>query len=174
MLSSVPVTVKMRIGIKGNDVDVVRVAKSIEGAGASGITVHARSASEYYTGPAHWEYIKMVKESVGIPVTGNGGVRSATDAKAMLERTGCDFVMIGTSAIVNPLIFRQTNKLLETGMVTETSEIMGLLRFFRQYSVFAKRVEGKGLRRFIKHSCRNFLKMRAYMRAVQEGTRKLE
>jgi len=171
---SVPVTAKIRIGIKGSDIDVVRVAKSIEGAGASGITVHARYANEYYTGPAHWEYIKKVRESVGIPVTGNGGVYSASDAKAMLEKTECDFVMIGTEAIINPLIFQQTNELLETGKVTEVSEMMGLLKFFRQYSIFAKRIEHKGLWKFVRRSCRNFMKMRAYMRQVKAGTRKLE
>lgn len=171
---NVPVTAKIRIGIKGNDIDIIRVAKSIEGAGASAITVHGRSANEYYAGPVHWEYIKKVKDSVRIPVTGNGGVCSASDARAMLEKTGCDFVMIGTGAIINPWIFQQTNELLRTGEMYQVSEMTGLLKFFRRYFVFARRVEGKGIYKFLKHSCRNFVRMRTYMIGIQAGTNKLE
>ncbi len=170
----VPVTAKIRIGIKGNDIDIVRVAKSIEGAGASAITVHGRSADEYYAGPVHWEYIKKVKDSVRIPVVGNGGVNSASDAKAMLEKTGCDFVMIGTWAIINPGIFHQIDELLRTGEACQVSDMTGLLKFFKRYFVFARKVEGKGLYVFLKCSCRNFLKMRTYMIGSQAGTNKLE
>ena len=167
---SSPVTAKIRIGIQGNDVDVLRVAKSCETAGASAIIVHARSVSEGYSGPVHWEFIRMVKENVGIPVVGNGGVHSAFDAKAMLERTGCDFVMIGTSAIINPLIFYDTNKLLQTGTLHKTGHVMALGKFLRQYSFFAKRIESKNMLKFVKKSCRNFLKMRAYMKKIKAGT----
>jgi len=171
---SVPVTAKIRIGIQGNDVDVLKVAKNCESAGASAIIVHARSASEGYTGPVHWDFIRKVKENVGIPVIGNGGVHSAYDAKAMLERTGCDFIMVGTSAIIKPLIFYETNKLLQTGTLPKTNQIIALARFLRQYSLFARQEESKNTIKFIKRSCRNFLKMRTYMKAIKAGTIRLE
>lgn len=167
---SVPVTAKIRIGFQGNDVNVLKVAENCETAGASAIIVHARSVSEGYAGPVHWDVIKKVKENVGIPVVGNGGVHSAFDAKAMLERTGCDFVMIGTSAIINPLIFYETNRLLQTGHLPKTNQIMTLAKFLRQYSVFARRIESKSTLKFIKRSCRNFLKMRSYMKKIKAGT----
>jgi len=167
---NVPVTAKIRTGIQGNDVDVLKVAKNCQAAGASAIIVHARSASEGFSGPAHWDFIKIVKENVGIPIVGNGGVHSAFDAKAMLETTGCDFVMIGTSAIINPLIFYQTNKLLQTGILPRTNQIRALAEFLKQYSIFAKKTESKSTLKFIKRSCRNFLKMRAYMKKIKAGT----
>ena len=171
---SVPVTVKIRIGIKGDDVDVCEVARKCETAGASAIIVHARFASEGYAGPVHWDAIRAVKQSVGIPVVGNGGVHSALDAKAMLEKTGCDFVMIGTSAIINPLIFYQTNQLLLTGVVPKRSKLGGLPKFFREYAACARSIESKSTLKFLRRNCRNFLKMRSYMRKLSTGIVKLE
>jgi tRNA-dihydrouridine synthase B len=170
----VPVAAKIRIGINGSDIDIVRVARSIEDAGASAVTVHSRSANEHYTGPVYWEYIKKVKDNVRIPVIGNGGVRSANDAMEMKEKTGCDFVMIGTEAIVNPWIFQQANELLETGEVRCYGKIKGLLKFFGRYYIYARKNEKKGLWKFFKHSCRNFMKMRSYMLGIQAGINKLE
>lgn len=87
--------------------------------------------NEWYYGPVHREFIRMIKENVGIPVVGNGDRHSAFDAKAMLERIGCDFVMIGTSAIINPLIFYETDKLLQTGTIPETSHVVAFGKFLR-------------------------------------------
>ena len=78
-----------------------------------------------YCGPAHWEWIKRIKDQVDIPVVGNGAVHTPRDAKAMLEQTGCDFVMIGTAAFINPLIFHQTNELLETGSISQRRQHCG-------------------------------------------------
>lgn len=164
-----PITVKVRIGIEGPDVDVVRIAQNCQEAGAAAITVHARFVRQMYFGPAHWEWIKTVKENVDIPVIGNGAVHSAFDAQAMLERTRCDFVMIGTSAFINPLIFLQTNELLETGRSPTIGSTRTLLRFFREYFASARRMESRGLVRFLRSSCKNFLKVRSFMQGIQTG-----
>ncbi len=171
---SLPVTVKIRIGIEGPDVDVVRIAQNCQEAGAAAITVHARFAHQMYRGPAHWEWVKTVKQHVDIPVIGNGAVHSAFDARAMLEQTGCDFVMIGTAAFINPLIFFQTNVLLETGHCPAIGSTRAMLRFFREYSVFAKETESKGLLRFLRSSCKNFLRVRSFMQKIQSGQATLE
>jgi nifR3 family TIM-barrel protein len=171
---SVPVTAKIRIGIQGDDVDVLRIAKGCEAAGASALIVHARTVSERYAGQVHWEWIKRVKENVSIPVVGNGGVNSPFDAKAMLETTGCDFVMIGTSAIINPLIFYQTNQYLQTGTFTEMNETLALLKFFREYRVFARRIDSRGPLRFLKRSCGVFMKMRSFIKKIKAGTVTME
>jgi nifR3 family TIM-barrel protein len=163
---SVPVTAKIRIGIEGEDVDVVKVAQACEERGASAVVVHARSARQGYTGPAHWDSIKKVKASVGIPVVGNGAVHSAFDAKAMLEETGCDCVMIGTSAIINPLIFEETNRLLQAGVAPRTNHLTALMKFMRQYRRCAKRLESQGALA----SYRRFLSMRSYMKKIKAGT----
>lgn len=105
--ATVPVTVKIRKGWDSNNVVAVEAAKIIEKSGASAITIHGRTRAEFYSGEADWDIIKQVKESVNIPVIGNGDVRSIEDAKRMFETTGVDAVMIGRGALGNPWIFKQ-------------------------------------------------------------------
>ncbi len=104
---SVPVTVKIRSGWDASHINAVEIAKICEQAGASAIAIHARTRSEGYSGTANWDIIKEVKESVSIPVIGNGDVTSAKKAALMLEKTGCDAVMIGRAALGNPWIFKE-------------------------------------------------------------------
>ena len=110
----VPVTVKIRSGWDQNSINAVEVAKVIEKAGASAITVHPRTRSQGYSGKADWSIIKKVKESVNIPVIGNGDIKDALDAKKMIEETNCDAVMIGRSALSNPFIFKEINYYFKT------------------------------------------------------------
>jgi nifR3 family TIM-barrel protein len=112
---SVPVTVKIRSGWDEASINAVEVAKVIERAGASAITVHARTRSQGYSGVADWNIIKQVKENVSIPVIGNGDVTSAELAKRMIDETGCDAVMIGRGILGNPWLIRDCVSFLETG-----------------------------------------------------------
>ncbi len=98
-----PVTVKMRSGFK--KVEAVELVKVMENSGVSAITLHARTQEQGYSGKADWEIIKRVKETVSVPVIGNGDVRSGKDALRMLDIT--DYVMIGRAARDNPMIFKQ-------------------------------------------------------------------
>lgn len=105
--SEVPVTVKIRKGWDSNSVVAVEAAKIIEKAGASAITIHGRTRAEFYSGNADWDIIKQVKQSVNIPVIGNGDIKSKEDAKRIFEMTGVDGIMIGRGALGNPWIFRE-------------------------------------------------------------------
>ena len=115
--SSVPVTVKMRIGWDQEHIVAIEAAKIIEKAGASAITVHGRTRSQYYSGSADWNIIKKVKESVNIPVIGNGDIRNCYEAKKALEKSNVDAIMIGRASLGNPWIFKQTVEYLKTGRV---------------------------------------------------------
>lgn len=113
----VPVTVKIRSGWDSNNINAVEVAKICEEEGASAITVHGRTRSQGYSGKADLDIIKAVKESVSIPVIGNGDVVSIDSAKKMMEYTGCDAIMIGRGVLGNPWLIKEINTYLKTGEV---------------------------------------------------------
>ena len=112
---NVPVTVKIRSGWDSNSINAVEIAKLVEKAGASMITVHPRTRAQGYSCQADWSIIKSVKESVSIPVIGNGDIKSYLDAKRMLDETLCDGIMIGRAAIGNPWIIKECADYLENG-----------------------------------------------------------
>lgn len=98
----IPVTVKIRSGWDDFSINAVEIAKVVEKAGASAITVHPRTRAQGYSGKANWNIIKQVKENVKIPVIGNGDIKTCYDAKRMLDETGCDAIMIGRGLLGNP------------------------------------------------------------------------
>lgn len=98
-------TIKMRAGWDENKKNALNVAKIAESEGIDAIFIHARTRSQGYSGKPDWNIIREVKESVQIPVIGNGDIKSASEAYQMMDRTGCDAVMIGRGAFETPWIF---------------------------------------------------------------------
>ena len=102
-----PITVKMRSGWCSDSKVFVEAGQMLEDIGISAITLHPRTTSQRFNGEADWNSIKILKESVNIPVIGNGDVKNINDYKKIVEETGCDAVMIGRAALGNPWIFKQ-------------------------------------------------------------------
>ena len=119
--SKVPVTVKIRKGWDSDNIVAVEAAKIAERAGAAAVIIHGRTRQEFYSGNADWEIIKKVKESVNIPVIGNGDIKSKEDAAEMFEKTNVDGIMIGRAAMGSPWIFEEIISYLKGEEVREIS-----------------------------------------------------
>ncbi|MCX6706595.1 MAG: tRNA-dihydrouridine synthase, partial [Candidatus Woesearchaeota archaeon] len=120
----------------------LEIVKILEDLGVSAITIHARTKEQKYTGKADWNEIRKAKEKSNVPIIGNGDIFKPGTAKAMLEQTKCDGVMIGRGAIGNPFIFRNTKTLLETGNngpePSEKEKIDCFMRFLGYYKRYEK------------------------------------
>ena len=112
---TIPFTVKFRLGWNDAGIVCLDLARMAEAEGLNGVALHARTREQGYSGQARWEWIARVKQVVGIPVIGNGDIRTPEDAAAMVAETGCDAVMIGRAAPANPWIFRQIAQYTATG-----------------------------------------------------------
>ncbi len=123
-----PVSAKIRL--LGREEKTLEIARLIEKAGASAVTVHGRTAAQMYSGNSNLEGIRAVKNELSIPVIANGDVKDEESAERTLELTGCDGLMIGRAAMGNPFIFKKIRHYLETG------EKLGADKPFRQLEDF--------------------------------------
>ena len=129
---TIPFTVKFRMGWNDQQIVCVELARMAESEGLNAVALHARTREQGYSGQAQWQWIAAIKKAVGIPVIGNGDVRTPEDAAAMVAETGCDAVMIGRAAPANPWIFRQIAQYTATGSY-EKPTVEDRYRMIRAY-----------------------------------------
>ena len=117
--ASRPVTVKTRLGWNDQSIQILEVARMLEGCGVQALAVHARTRAQMYKGEARWHWLRRIKEEAGltIPLIGNGDAADPETIERMFSETGVDAVMIGRGAIGNPWIFRDAKIYRETGAV---------------------------------------------------------
>ena len=115
--SKKPVTLKIRKGWDDDSVNAVEIAKIAEECGISALAIHGRTREQFYSGKADWNIIAQIKQTINIPVIGNGDVFEVQDAVNMLEKTKCDAIMIGRGSQGNPWIFKRINHYMETGEI---------------------------------------------------------
>jgi len=113
--TSLPVTVKTRLGWDADSIRIVEVARMCEASGVAALTVHCRTRDQGHTGAVDYDWIPRVKDAVDIPVIVNGDVTTPEDVASVFDRTQCDAVMIGRAALRNPRIFREAKHFLATG-----------------------------------------------------------
>ena len=119
--TSLPLTIKIRSGWHCGDDVYPEVARIAEAEGCDAVTLHPRSRSQMFSGQANWDHIRAMKAALSIPVLGSGDLFTAPDCLRMLQKTGCDGIMIARGALGNPWIFRQTIELAEQGRFAPVS-----------------------------------------------------
>ena len=151
--SSVPVTLKIRKGWDNSNIVALDIAKIAEEVGISAIAIHGRTRTEYYSGEVDLEIIKKVKESVNIPVIGNGNIVDELTAKEMFEKTGVDGIMIGRASIGNPWIFEKIIHYLKTGEKLEDVTISEKLKIIKEHLNLIIKEKGEiiAIKEFRKH-----------------------
>ena len=117
----IPVTVKMRAGWNSENIVSTKAGINLEKIGIKAITLHPRTTVQMYRGHANWDLIKELKDSVDIPVIGNGDIKNIDDINKMFTQTNCDGIMIGRAALGNPWFFTQIKKYINNEDFNEIS-----------------------------------------------------
>ncbi|WP_405372840.1 MULTISPECIES: tRNA dihydrouridine synthase DusB [unclassified Microbacterium] len=152
-----PLTVKMRKGIDADHLTYLEAGRIAEGAGVAAVALHARTASEFYSGTADWSAIAKLKETVtSIPVLGNGDIWSAADARRMMTETGCDGVVVGRGCLGRPWLFGDLARELGSGHTAPAVDatlgfVAAAFRRHAELLVEFFEDEGRGCRDIRKH-----------------------
>ena len=150
--TSLPVTVKTRLGWDEDSIVILDVARMMEDLGVQALTVHCRTRKQGYTGKADWSWLARIKEVSSIPLIGNGDINTPQDAETCFN-LGCDGVMIGRGAIHNPWIFRSVRHYLNTGTLLPElnlhEQVAMCIRHLTDQAAY--RGERRGVQSFRKH-----------------------
>jgi nifR3 family TIM-barrel protein len=170
----IPFTIKFRSGWSEEEIVALELARLAEDCGVDALAIHPRTRVQGYSGRARWELIQQVKQSVKVPVIGNGDVFQPPDAWALREQTGCDAVMIGRAAASNPWIFRQLTEFFATGSYREPTEADRYELIRTYYSMLmAEQIPGtigkmKQFASWFTHGVRNGAELRRQVQSARQ------
>jgi len=151
----IPVSMKLRMGIDASHLTYLEAGRIAEGEGCAAVTLHARTAAELYAGEAHWEAIARLKAEVhSIPVLGNGDILEAQDALHMMQRTGCDGVVVGRGCLGRPWLFRELAAVFAGRPPEPPPTLGGVKAVMSEHAALLADFFGEraGLRSFRKHA----------------------
>jgi len=140
---SVPVTLKTRLGWDANSIRIVDVAKMCEAAGIQALAVHCRTREQGHKGKVDYRWIPKIKEAVTIPVIVNGDIVTPQEVKRVFEETGCDAVMIGRGAVMDPWIFRRAQHYLKTGELLPEATIDERVQLLQEHLKLSVELKGE-------------------------------
>lgn len=145
--TSLPVTVKTRLGWDSNSINIDEVAERLQETGIKALTIHARTRGQMYKGEADWEHISRIKQNpnIEIPIFGNGDIDSPEKALAYKQKYACDGIMIGRAAIGYPWIFNEIKHFFKTGENLATPTISDRLLAVRQHAEWSAEWKGEKL-----------------------------
>jgi tRNA-dihydrouridine synthase B len=160
----VPVTLKIRTGWNRERRNAVTVARLAENCGVKAIAVHGRTREDFYEGEAEYETIREIKSAVRIPVFANGDIDNAEKARAVLDFTGADGVMLGRASHGTPWIFREVNYFLESGCSPEPlsrGEVSAIIRAHLEslYSFYGEHTGVRVARKHLGWYCKSLLEL---------------
>ncbi len=152
--NGIPVTVKIRTGWDFDRINAVEMAQRAENAGAAAITVHGRTRQQMYAPPVNLDVIAEVKRNVSIPVIGNGDIIDGKSAAEMLEKTNCDFLMVGRGALGRPWVFQAVNAYLREGRILPEPPVSERMRVMVKHIHMICEYKGEriGIREARKHA----------------------
>lgn len=130
---TIPITVKFRLGLNEEHPNYLRTGRIAEQAGCAAVTLHARTAAQYYDGQASWEDIRKLKEHVSIPVLGNGDIWEAADALRMMRTTGCDGVVVGRGCLGRPWLFHDLRRMFSGERPEEPPSLGAVVDIMKQH-----------------------------------------
>ncbi|MCE2929048.1 MAG: tRNA dihydrouridine synthase DusB [Candidatus Caenarcaniphilales bacterium] len=151
--TSLPVTVKMRLGWCSESINSPDLAKSFEQLGVQALTIHGRTRAQKYTGEADWQLIRNVVESISIPVFANGDVKDIFDAKEIIEISGASGVAIARATMGKPWLSKQVNHYIKTGEILPEPSILSKIQLAIRHTEML--VEHKGLKTGIQEARRH-------------------
>lgn len=151
----IPISVKIRLGKDADNINILENAKIVEDNGASLLTIHTRTRKEKYYEPAHWEWLRKIKESVQIPIVGNGSIFNIKDAEKMINETNCDGVMVARGALGNPFIFSRFNSYIDTGIDPGDPDILTVNQVLLKHLKYIKEEYGEFIG--VKHAKKNII-----------------